>query len=182
MIATKLCNYTKNHWHVYLKWVTSMVCKLHLRKAVYKTNEDPLSLWDKLPRPPHIHIVSWTQVQNVRNIYLLTFAEQETETVGRNEAGEQRGRWYNTWYSSCEGTCTLYPGLWEVCVFSHVCLCICVNVCVHTSMWMFVGICVYVSVCVHVYFQHWRRVVRRHDQIGIDTITPAAQDKAETAK
>ena len=63
-----------------------------------------------------------------------------------------------------------------------MCLCICVNVCVHTSMCMFVGICVYVSVCVHVYFQHWRRVVQRHDQIGIDTITPAAQDKAETAK
>lgn len=33
----------------------------------------------------------------------------------------------------------------------------------------------------HVYLQHWRRVVQRHDQIGIDTITPTAQVKVGTA-
>ena len=42
MLATQLCEYAKNQWLVYLKWVNCMACKLYLNKAIIFEKREPV--------------------------------------------------------------------------------------------------------------------------------------------
>ena len=45
MIA-QVCEYTKNHWIVYFKWVNCMLCELQFNEAVTKQNKQNHTLID----------------------------------------------------------------------------------------------------------------------------------------
>lgn len=39
VMTVQLCEYTKNLWAVYFKWVNFMICEIYLNKAILKRQE-----------------------------------------------------------------------------------------------------------------------------------------------
>ena len=50
VMVVQLCEYTKNHWRVYFKWVNYMVCELYLNKVIKQRNKDYSTIYQHILR------------------------------------------------------------------------------------------------------------------------------------